>query len=93
VLNDETRPNGAGSDGWAAVVRIRREATVSRIIRAETSRYCEMCRRSIVDPDAAERHAGRGPVVLVTTTTVTAHGCPSDVDRLILARVGVTARG
>lgn len=49
---------------------------------------CEMCRRAVVDSDAAEQHAARGHVVLATVTTVTAHGCPSDVDRLILARLG-----
>ena len=83
----ESRPSaGAASTKTICGVRviIPREAVVSRIIRAEVSRYCETCRRSFADPDAAEQHASRGHVVLTTLTTVTAHGCPSDVDRLIL---------
>ncbi|OPZ56433.1 MAG: hypothetical protein BWY91_00358 [bacterium ADurb.BinA028] len=92
----ESRPSaGAASQKTFRGVTpiVRREPLVSRIIRAESSRYCETCRRAVVDPDAAEQHAARGHVVLATVTTVTAHGCPSDVDRLILARLGVTARG
>ena len=92
----ESRPSaGAASQktfrGVTSIVR--REAVVSRIIRAEITRYCETCRRSFADPDAAEQHAGRGHVVLTTTTTVVAHGRPSDVDRLILAQLGVRVRG
>ncbi len=89
----ESRPStGAASQktfrGVTSIVR--REAVVSRVIRAEISRFCETCRRSFADVDAAEQHAGRGHVVL---TTFTAHGCPSDVDRMVLAQLGVRVRG
>lgn len=72
---------------------VGREAVVSRVIRAEISRYCETCRRSFADVDAAEQHASRGHVVLVTTVTTAVFGPGADVDRMVLAQLGVRARG
>ncbi len=74
MLTHETRPLRAGSDGLATVSILRRETTASRIIRAEVTRYCQTCRRSLADPDAAEQHASRGHVVVVTTTTTAVFG-------------------
>ena len=92
----ESRPSaGAASQktfrGVTSIVR--REAVVSRIIRAEITRYCETCRRSLTDPAAAEQHASRGHTVLVTTATTEVFGSGADVDRMVLAQLGVRVRG
>lgn len=91
----ESRPSAGAAPHktFRGVTSIVREPVASRVIRAEVSLYCRPCRRSFADVEAAEQHASRGHVVVVTTVTTTVFGSGADVDRAILAQLGVSARG